>query len=106
MTDTGHPTRLQISPRQVRETEKATTLSRHQPPDPLAHAEQRSRFDEPSEDATGNKHARMRLRTDSRQSQRSEQVYTAAATGGDQLTISYDEAIESGLLLTVWALDF
>lgn len=36
--------------------------------------------------------------------ERSKQVYTATAADGDLLTISYDEGVESGLLLTVWAL--
>ena len=37
--------------------------------------------------------------------QRSEQVYTRLATGGDDLRISDDEGIERGLLLTVLALE-
>jgi hypothetical protein len=36
--------------------------------------------------------------------ERSEQVYIATAPNGDQLRISYDEGVESGLLLTVRAL--
>lgn len=35
--------------------------------------------------------------------ERSEQVYTATAPDGHQLRISYDEGVESGLLLTVRA---
>lgn len=36
--------------------------------------------------------------------ERSEQVYIATAPNGHQLRISYDEHVESGLLLTVWAI--
>ncbi|HEY9314845.1 hypothetical protein [Williamsia sp.] len=37
--------------------------------------------------------------------ERSRQVYIGSALGGDQqLSISYDENVDSGLLLTVWAL--
>ncbi|WAM19589.1 hypothetical protein [Rhodococcus sp. JS3073] len=36
--------------------------------------------------------------------ERSEQVYIATAPNGDQLRISHDEGVESGLLLTVRAL--
>ncbi|WP_420750580.1 hypothetical protein [Rhodococcus sp. O3] len=36
--------------------------------------------------------------------ERSEQVYTATAPNGHQLRISYDEHVESGLLLTVRAI--
>jgi hypothetical protein len=37
--------------------------------------------------------------------ERSEQVYTANRRGGDVLTITYEERKESGLLLTVWAME-
>ena len=36
--------------------------------------------------------------------ERGEQVYTATAANGHRLEISYDEGVESGLLLTVWAI--
>ncbi|MED5803070.1 hypothetical protein VX037_18765 [Gordonia sp. Z-3] len=36
--------------------------------------------------------------------ERSKQVYVST-TGGYQLSISYDDGIESGLLLTVWAME-
>jgi hypothetical protein len=36
--------------------------------------------------------------------ERSRQVYTATAGGGGRLSISYEETVNSGLLLTVWAL--
>ncbi|WP_235189567.1 hypothetical protein [Williamsia sp. D3] len=35
--------------------------------------------------------------------ERPRQVFLASAPGGDQLAISYDEGVESGLLLTVSA---
>lgn len=37
--------------------------------------------------------------------ERSEQVYTSTGKGGHLLQISYDQGVESGLLLTVLALD-
>ena len=37
--------------------------------------------------------------------ERSEQVYIATAPNGHQLRISYDEGVESGLLLTVRAIE-
>ncbi|WP_232017039.1 hypothetical protein [Gordonia insulae] len=37
--------------------------------------------------------------------ERSEQVYVANRSGGDVLTITYEERKEAGLLLTVWAME-
>ncbi|NMO02793.1 hypothetical protein HH308_16395 [Gordonia sp. TBRC 11910] len=36
---------------------------------------------------------------------RSEQIYLATTKSGDQLSISYDESVQAGLLLTVWAIE-